>query len=197
MRFTTTKQDLLEKGLEIFMSKGYNHTGIQEVIEAVGVPKGSFYHHFKSKEEFGVQVLELYAKQSIEQMRQLFGNTAIAPLKRLRMFFEMGTQKMAEHDCKGGCLIGNLSQELGDSHPVFQAILNQKMQAMREPLRLCLEEAKSKGEIQSGFDATELADFMINSYQGALTRAKVEGCTSPLLLHRKMVFEGLLGVSAT
>ena len=187
-----TKKILLEKGLEILMHKGYNHTGIQEVLAAVGVPKGSFYHYFKSKHDFGMQILEYYAEQSEQGTREIFEDPETGPLERLRNFFEYGREKMAANHYSGGCFIGNMSQEMGDLCPEFQKVLESKMEVMRGFFAGCIRQAQEAGEMNSDLPPEDLADFLINSWQGALMRMKVAKCGRPLDIFTSAVFNRLV-----
>jgi TetR/AcrR family transcriptional repressor of nem operon len=187
-----TKQLLLEKGLEILMVRGYNNTGIQEVLEGVGVPKGSFYHYFGSKHAFGLGVLELYCERAMEHARAILEDPSRQPLERLQGFFEDAHRRMVESKLSGGCLIGNMSQEMGDQCHEFQRILEQKWAAMRNSLEACLKEARQKGQLATDVDSDVLADFLINSWQGALIRMKVAKTDRPLEIFMQTVFEHLV-----
>ena len=186
-----TKQRLLEMGLELLLKQGYNRTGIQEVLGAVGVPKGSFYHYFKSKEDFGVQVIEHYASKSLLEMEACLGQPA-APLERLKNFFTMGREQLKADNFSGGCLIGKLTQEMGDLNRAFERCLEKKYRAIRERLAVCLAEAQNEGQIGQMASAEDLADFLLNSWQGAIMRTKVAKSEAPLKQFDHMVFEELL-----
>jgi len=187
-----TKQRLLEQGLEILMLRGYNNTGIQEVLETVGVPKGSFYHYFGSKHEFGLQCLELYCTKSMEETRAILEDQATQPLARMRRFFEMVHDKMVDQGFSGGCFIGNMSQEMGDQCPEFQRILEQKWAGMRDGFIACLDEARERGQLDTELPSDVLADFLINSWQGALMRMKVAKTDRPLSVFMQTVFDRLM-----
>jgi TetR/AcrR family transcriptional repressor of nem operon len=85
---TLTREHLIDVGLELMRRHGYGATGLQEILQSAGVPKGSFYHHFHSKEQFTVAVIERYVTLEAEHCREVLGNTRQAPLKRLRRYFE-------------------------------------------------------------------------------------------------------------
>ena len=187
-----TRERLLKKGLETFMAKGYNNTGIQEVLAAVGVPKGSFYHYFKSKHDFGLQTLEHYAGEMMEMADQIFLDPDVSPLQRLRNFFDNAREMMAANCFSGGCLMGNMSQEMGDLCPEFEAVLEKKWCNMRDRFATCIREARALGEINTELPAEVLADFLINSWQGALTRMKVAKSADPLDVFTTAVFDRLV-----
>src|ERR1700678_683117 len=85
---STTRDYLIEVGLALMRKYGYGATGVQEILDAAGVPKGSFYHHFSSKEEFTAAVVERYVTLAGEHCRKVLTNTQEAPLRRLRRYFE-------------------------------------------------------------------------------------------------------------
>src|SRR5271156_3493588 len=111
---TVTKNALLEAGVRVMIEKGYNNTGIQEVLEATGVPKGSFYYYFDSKEDFGVQIIDYFDMNYSEHLRQFLENKKLTPLERLRAYCEEGRHLLENNQCRKGCLVGNLSQEMSD-----------------------------------------------------------------------------------
>lgn len=187
-----TKQRLLDKGLEILMHKGYNHTGIQEVLQSVGVPKGSFYHYFKSKHDFGLQILEHYTAKSSQETAEILTDPEQEPLQRIRNFFAAGRAHFEECGYSGGCFIGNLAQEMGDLCPRFQEVLEDKFEAQRQHFLNCLVEARDNGQLDRSVNCEDMADFLINSWQGALMRMKVAKSPRSLDIFTSTVFEKLV-----
>ncbi len=187
-----TKRQLLERGLDIFCRKGYNNTGIQEVLDAAGVPKGSFYHFFKSKEDFGLQVIEHYAARSSRQMQVYFEDATRTPLTRLRHFFEDGCTLFKTPENARGCFMGNMSQEMGSLSPAFESSLEEKWRRLRSHFASCIRQAREQGEIQNEESPEMLADFLMNGWQGALMRIKVSGCSEPLKVFTTIVFDRVL-----
>ncbi|OGR39540.1 MAG: hypothetical protein A2051_12245 [Desulfovibrionales bacterium GWA2_65_9] len=187
MRDTTKKDDtrqrLIEAGAGIMHRKGYNGTGIQEVLDACGVPKGSFYHFFRSKEDFALQVVDHQAAFMAERLRQLFSDAAIAPLERVRKFFDLSierTQDPANPFGTCGCPIGNLVQEMAHINPAFRQRLDGVMRRLERGLASVLREAQAAGDLGSGADPDELARFIAACGQGAMLRMKAEGSPAPL-----------------
>ena len=116
---STTKQHLLELGVQLLLKHGYADLGVATLLEQAGVPKGSFYHHFKSKEDFGLQVIDLYMANVHVALDEAFGDTSGDPLKQVRQFFEMVTQSYKGEGYLG-CLLGGLGQELSAVSPTFR-----------------------------------------------------------------------------
>src|SRR5690606_38807906 len=104
------KDLLLDAGLQVMACRGYNGTSIKDIVDAAGVPKGSFYTYFKSKEDFAVEALHKVTEERIQHNRHLLNNRTIAPLERLKRFFQDNAGP-CEQGITGGCFIGNMCQE--------------------------------------------------------------------------------------
>src|ERR1700739_1741607 len=108
------REQLLEAGLRVFHERGFNASGVQEITEAAGVPKGSFYNHFKSKEALGAAALDRYWQQGASAGLRVLEDTEVPPCERLHRHFAAMAENMAKRGYRGGCLIGNLGAELSD-----------------------------------------------------------------------------------
>jgi TetR/AcrR family transcriptional regulator, transcriptional repressor for nem operon len=188
----TTKEALLDAGLAIILEKGYHHTGIQEVLQAAGVPKGSFYYYFPSKAAFGLEVIAHFAAAYMQRLEQYLGNTTQSPLTRLRRHLEQTLAGFERRGCRGGCLIGNLSQELADQSDLFGARLEAVLTSWRERYVRLFREAQAVGELRADLDPQHVADFYLNSFEGAVLRAKVSKSPEPLRLFMTMMLDGVL-----
>jgi len=175
-----TKDILLEAGRKTFLEKGYNHSGIESILQAANVPKGSFYYYFGSKEDFGLKVLERFASCVDEGLDQTLGDVLVPPLDRIRNYCELIFEKLESDQCRKGCLVGNLSQEMADQNEVFRAKLEEIFESWVDRYARCLLEAQQAGDIAAELDVHELAEFWLNSWQGAVLRAKTMRSTAPL-----------------
>lgn len=190
-----TRQRVLEKGASLIRKYGFNNTGINEVLKAAGVPKGSFYYYFESKEDFGLQLIE-YLHKGIRKgfygylAEEDYGDTQ--PLERLRQFFDYFRKTFTSEDEKCGCPIGNISQELAATNPRFREKLDEVFNDVVAPVSICLARAVEAGELPEETDALELAEFIVNSWQGALIFVKVRDGGRPLELFEKYIFDVLL-----
>ncbi|GAB7022926.1 TetR/AcrR family transcriptional regulator [Salidesulfovibrio brasiliensis] len=189
-----TKQRILEAGAELVHRKGFNNTGISEILKAADVPKGSFYFYFSSKEAFGLELVEYHRAQFVRAMELLLSDDSIPPLERLKAMFARLRQRLEEGGYTLGCPIGNLSQEMGDLNPEFEKSLASVFRDMAGPAAGVLSQAKDRGDIPVTVDPSAMADFMVNSWQGALVRMKVEKSSRPLELFDTFVFDTLLSV---
>jgi TetR/AcrR family transcriptional regulator, transcriptional repressor for nem operon len=187
-----TRAALLKSGRRIIVEKGYNHTGIQEVLQEVGVPKGSFYHFFSSKEDFGLEIINYDARLHEQVVEQYLGDTTLSPLNRIRQYFEDKLKEFQSLKYREGCLFGNLSQEMADQNERFRNRLQEVLSQWRDRFAQCLEEAQAAGEISAHWDAHELAEYCLNSWEGALLQMKVTKSEKPLQAFIKVTFETVL-----
>jgi TetR/AcrR family transcriptional repressor of nem operon len=187
-----TKQKLIESGARIIHQKGYHHTGIQEVLTAAGIPKGSFYFYFASKEDFGLQVIDYFNTKYLEMVRPIISDTSLSPVQRLEKIFDWFINFFIGMDYTCGCPIGNLSQEMGDLSPAFRSKLNESFELMVEVIRGLLKEGQDAGEVPLGLDLEETANFIVSGWHGALIRMKIVKATEPLENHKRFIFQTLL-----
>src|SRR5258705_10716495 len=101
---TTVKLDtrtaLLEAGKEIMFEKGYSNTGIQEVLSSVGVPKGSFYHYFESKEDFALKIIRNVEENYATLLGTFMRDTTKTPVARLLNYCETKKNDLLEQRCR-------------------------------------------------------------------------------------------------
>lgn len=187
-----TKQLLLEAGVEVMIEKGYTNSGIQEVLSKVGVPKGSFYHYFDSKEDFALAIIEEFDRDFMAFLMPILTNSALTPKERLRSFCETKRECMRAASCRKGCLIGNLSQEMSDQSETLRQALSEAMERRLNAFTVCIEEAQKIGEITSSVDARLIADLFSSCWEGAMMRAKTAKSLEPLDVFIKLMFELVL-----
>jgi len=187
-----TKNIILKSGAEIIHLKGFNHTGIQEILNRAGVPKGSFYNYFKSKEDFGLQVIDFYIEQFSLLIKKFLEDDSLSPLEKIKGILDRFIEFFKSRDYAYGCPIGNLSQEMGDLSPAFRMKLKDAIDSMVEIYAALLAEAQKTGELSVDLDVRDAADFIVSSWQGALLRMKIQKGSEPLENHRKFIFSCVL-----
>ncbi|WP_280395842.1 TetR family transcriptional regulator C-terminal domain-containing protein [Nocardia brasiliensis] len=173
-----TRQLLVEEGAAGFLSSGYHGTGIKQVLDKVGVPKGSFYNYFDSKESFGRAVIEHHSLCVQRNLTEAFG-AAADPISGLRAFFGRLMDEFVAADFTGGCLIANLGGELEGSE-LLRESLSSAWGAWRDRVAEQLRAAQTAGQIRADIDATELADLLLESWEGAVIRMKIDRTLDPL-----------------
>src|SRR4030043_1015350 len=190
-----TKTRILKAGAGIVLQKGFFNTGLAEVLEKAKVPKGSFYFYFKNKEDFGLQLIDLFAGSLASNAQGFYLNEKLSPLEKVRNLFKWQAESFQKSDFKGGCPIGNLSLEMGDRNPAFRKKLNQVFVDLKKNLAKQLEQAKKVGELSEEIDVEETTDFIFNSWEGTLVQMKVSKSLTPHEVFDRMIFEKLLDKS--
>lgn len=186
------RQRLIDIGTELFTQKGFSSTGLDEIVQAAAVPKGSFYYYFGSKQAFADAVIDNYARYFARKLDRTLGNTALSPMQRLKAFTLDATQGMQRFDFHRGCLVGNLGQELGGLEDHFRRRLLAVLDDWRDRVRRCIAEAQASGEISTPLDAALLAQFFWSAWEGAVLCAKLERSTRALDNVATLFFDHLL-----
>ncbi|MDB5047773.1 MAG: dhaR [Fibrobacteres bacterium] len=163
----------------MLLERGYNALGVQALLSVAEVPKGSFYHHFKSKEDFALQVIDLYMLEVHAGLNACLGDTTRPPLARVRGFFEMIREKY-RGDGYLGCLLGGLGQELSGVSEIFRRKIDECLNVIAENLAACLEEARSAGNLPAGANPREMAQLLVDCWEGAALRTRLRRDPAPL-----------------
>ena len=185
-----TKEQLIVAGLNALLEKGLNGVGVQEITEQAGVPKGSFYNHFESKEALGAEIVERYGLNSTR--RAILLDKTVPPLQRLRTHFETLNASFIKSKFERGCLLGNFSAELANQSPVIRESLVTLFERWTKDLEVAIADAQSEGAVSSDRDAGDIAAFLLDAYEGTLLRARVQRDRAPFDRFMKLAFEQIL-----
>jgi TetR/AcrR family transcriptional repressor of nem operon len=166
------RQKIVDAGLRMLVEKGFNGCGVQDITAAAGVPKGSFYNHFESKEALGAEVVECYGRNN--PRRAALTDTSAPALQRLRSHFERLNQAYTDARFGRGCLLGNFSAELADQSQLIRERLADLYLSWSMDIATVVAEAQADGSISNRAPAADLAAFLLDAYEGALLRARVE-----------------------
>ncbi|WP_374981225.1 TetR/AcrR family transcriptional regulator [Pseudomonas solani] len=175
-----TRDALVRCGTEILTEQGFLSTGIDTVLSRVGVPKGSFYHYFQSKEDFGHAVLANYAGYFARKLDRCLLDASRPPLARIAAFVEDAKAGMQRFEYRRGCLVGNLGQEVTQLPQAFRESLEAILLSWQQRLALCLEAAKAEGELAPDTDCERWAAFFWIGWEGAVLRARLVRGNAPL-----------------
>jgi len=189
---TNIKKKILSMGAEIVHLKGYNNTGVQEVLDAAGVPRGSFYFYFKNKEEFGLGIIDYHMNNFHIIVTELTRDERDSPMSRLKRIFDWTFTSLEKNDFKGGCPIGNLTLEMADINETFRVKLQHAINDIKNIITYHLKQARELKEIPGFPDIQELTDFIFSSWEGTLLSMKAAKDTSPKKAFYKMIFESIL-----
>lgn len=174
-----TKQRLIDAGMAMLLQHGYNDLGIQALLDATETPKGSFYHHFRGKEDFALQAIDQYMRHVHAALDLCLGDERVPPLKRVRRFFEQ-TRRTYRREGYLGCLLGGLGQELSGVSEVFRRKVEGCFSEIAKRIAGCLEEAKQAGDLAPGADCRQLASLLVDCWEGAALRSRLKGSPTPL-----------------
>jgi TetR/AcrR family transcriptional repressor of nem operon len=169
----------LEKGADLVIARGFNATGVQDITAAAGVPKGSFYNYFDSKEAFAVELLTRYWDAVVEQYGAILEDGRIPPLTRIARYFDGLADFHHRQLYVSGCLIGNMALEVTPASEEVRAKLKAIYRDWSAALSACLREAQDRKELALDRDSSQLAAALIDAFEGAVMRAKVERSKSP------------------
>ncbi|MEI6268743.1 MAG: TetR family transcriptional regulator C-terminal domain-containing protein [Methylococcaceae bacterium] len=176
----TNRENLLKQGVTLLMQQGYHGTGLKEILDAVQIPKGSFYNYFGSKENFAAEAIQHYINPFIDQLNGHLQNPDHDALSALLCYFNELITELEKADYKGGCLLGNLMGEIGDTSELCKTSLQTAVHRYRDLLQTGLIKAQQEGTVRTDKSAEEMADLLVNMWQGALLRMKIEQSSTPL-----------------
>jgi TetR/AcrR family transcriptional regulator, transcriptional repressor for nem operon len=183
---------LMEAGRTLFLDHGFNGCGVQEISAAAKIPKGSFYSYFASKEDFAVEVLEAYWGGVEARLGSILGDARQAPLKRIARYFKELSDEKAKDNYATGCLLGNFSLEIANASKAVRSRLSEIFERWEEPIIKCLREAQAQRQIGVDCDLRDLAAALIESWEGAAMRAKVEQKRRPYRRFEEVTLPRLL-----
>jgi TetR/AcrR family transcriptional repressor of nem operon len=187
-----TKERLLEQGLAMLLERGYNDLGIQAIVDRTGVPKGSFYHHFPSKEAMALLAVDLYLSLGHELLEETLAADGQPPMQRVRRFFERMRELYAAQGYLG-CLLGALGQELSGTNEVFRLKIEACVASIAGRIAVCLEEARQAGDLRPAVDCRHYADALVNAWEGAALRSRLLRSPAPLNAFLDFYFPGRAG----
>ena len=180
---------IVAAGLKVMFRSGFIGASVRDIVAEAGVPQGSFTNHFRSKEGFAEAVLNHYFAYVQGLVRAALEDFSLTPRQRLRRYLDSITSKLAADEFTRGCLIGDLSLEASGQSEPLRTRLAAIYEEWRVPFAACIAEAQASGEVATSFDPTDLAEFLLASWQGAMLRMKVERGPAPLERFKAIVFD--------
>jgi len=177
-----TREALLRAGMLILTESGFTRSGIEPILKSIGVPKGSFYHYFSSKEAFGLAVLERYRRYFEAKLDGFLLDEAFSPLERLQRFAKDAQDGIVRHEFKRGCLVGNLEQESSLLSELFREQLQATYQSWQARVAGCLLESQKQGEMDLQISVEQVSQAFWIGWEGAVHRARLIKSIQPLSL---------------
>jgi TetR/AcrR family transcriptional repressor of nem operon len=174
------REKLLDQGVQMLMEQGYHGTGLKDILNTVGIPKGSFYNYFASKEEFAAEAISHYIEPFIQRLEAHIQHHDQDGLTALKHYYAELINEVEQAGYKGGCLLGNLMGELGDTSEVCRRSLKSALERYRDLQQTVLLQAQQQGTVRVDLNAETMADLLVDNWQGALLRMKIEQSVQPL-----------------
>ncbi|MCG0061923.1 TetR/AcrR family transcriptional regulator [Streptomyces tricolor] len=173
----SVREQLVDAAAECFHERGYNGTGIQDIARTAGVPKGSVYNHFASKEALAAEVMDRYA---VSRKLEMLRDKAVAPVPRLRAHFEYLASDLKQFSFERGCMFGNFGAELSNHSDAMRGKVDSGLTLWTTAVTQVLEEARAAGALMTSLTPDQLGQFLVNAWEGAVLRAKVTRSRTPL-----------------
>ncbi|QDT95822.1 TetR/AcrR family transcriptional regulator [Gimesia aquarii] len=172
-RAIETRDRILHEAAQLFALKGFHDTKVGEIIKAAEVTSGAFFHHFHGKEELGFAVIDRHMEQRRQALDRIEKRLTTSydndPLEGVFLRLDaVGAMIVQRRNRKGGCLIGNLSTTLSDTHPAFRKRLGECLDEMASEFQVRLDEAVAKHNLSNNQDTWEVARYIVSVIEGAI-----------------------------
>lgn len=174
------RDKLLEAGCTTFGRRGYLATSVDDLLETAGVSPSNFYDHFKSKEELAYQVLDRTFDAVRRELAPVFVNRQLSATAKLEHLHRHFVKQMSDQRCCGGCPLGNLAQELSDSHPGFRKRLAGFFEECMEGFAGIVRQGIESGEFRRNIDPRAASYLLFGSIEGLILLSKNLKTTAPL-----------------
>jgi TetR/AcrR family transcriptional repressor of nem operon len=176
---TDTREEIIRKGAELIHVQGFNATGLQQILQAANIPKGSFYFYFKSKEDFGIEVIDYFNAMINGIFTKYLSDKDVPPMKRLENLFDCFANIFQKSGFTLGCPIGNLSLELADTNERLRLHLEGVIEKLIAQIESCLKEAQADGSLPMNLNTADTAHFIFDGFEGAVLHMKVVKSIEP------------------
>jgi TetR/AcrR family transcriptional repressor of nem operon len=192
----SVRDQLIESAVEVFHARGFNGCSVQDIVEAAGVPKGSFYNHFDSKEALGVEVVRVYTAIVGAYVVEAGAADILSgdrpPLARIRAYFEAVIDQNVSCGVRKGCLLGNFATELAPHSTEIAKAVTNALDNWSAAVAQALAQAQETGDIAKDADVDALARYLVDGYEGAAARAKLISDRAPMDEFIRTTFDFLL-----
>jgi TetR/AcrR family transcriptional repressor of nem operon len=197
MARTNTREEIIRKGAELIHAQGFNATGLQQILQTAGIPKGSFYFYFKSKEDFGLEIIDYFNAIISGIFTRYLSDKTTPPLKRLEKLFDFYEAAFQKSGCSLGCPIGNLSLELADTSERLRVHLGGVIETRIKQIELCLQDAKRDKSLPASLNTADAARFIFHGFEGSILHMKVVKSIEPFRSFRNHLFRYFKNIKAS
>jgi len=192
MTMKSTRDHLIDVGVELMHRHGYNATGVSEILKEANVPKGSFYHHFESKQDFAVAALDKYIAREGQHAASVLNDPNTLPLKRLKRYFSDLVKIYGQSGSVSGCMLGRFSLDMAAGNAQLRKRISASFDRWQHTIATIIRQAIEQKQLPSGTEPELLAGFLLNTWQGALVRSQAEKSDAALETFMHYVFNVLL-----
>ncbi len=189
---TSNRERILTEGLRVVHERGFANASVRDIVQAAGVPQGSFTNHFSSKEAFGLEIIDLYFANSRRTIAETLRNDARPPLERLAAYIDTNKERLNGNSMKNGCLFGNFAAEASEYSEPIRTHLVEIFAETRAAIAYCLRAAVAAGEVPPALDCEEVAGFTVSSLQGAILLSKAHRSPEPIERFKRVLFSSVL-----
>jgi TetR/AcrR family transcriptional repressor of nem operon len=186
------RQKLITEGFRLIHEHGYGGTSVRDIVQAAAAPQGSFTNHFSSKQEFGLEVLDLYYGQIQSVIDQTLRDEKLSPLSRLRAYFDIHIASIESLGSKRGCMFGNTSAEATDENEALRLRVVEMLDNVTASVELCLKAAVKAGELPKGIKTKDLAGYITSSFQGAILMSKAYRSIAPIERFKRILLASIV-----
>lgn len=188
-RSEKSKQDLLTLGAAALAEHGFHGTGLKQLLDQAGVPKGSFYNYFDSKEHYAAEMIDFYNQALLDLLLRRASEPTLSPLAAVTTAYRDLIALTESFDCKRNCLLGSMAAEISADSPVIRHAVNDAYGLWHDRMTELLTYAQQAGELRTDMAASDMADLFWNAWQGAGMRMLVNQNAAPL----RQVLDLMLG----
>jgi TetR/AcrR family transcriptional repressor of nem operon len=194
---SNTRERIISKGAQLIHAQGYKATGIQQILDVAGIPKGSFYFYFKNKDDFGCAVIDHFTLTIGEIFTGHLRDIRVSPLERLEKLLNYYESAFKKSGATLGCPIGNLALELADANETLRLRLQIAIEELITQIETCLEEARNSRLLPPGLNTADTARLIFHGLEGAILHMKVVKSIEPIRTFRRYLSAYLKGNNKT
>jgi len=169
-----SKEEIITKGIELIRKNGYYGTGVQQVLKACHIPKGSFYHYFNSKKDFALHAVEKYAQDTINDLDRLMEREELSGKEKIDAFFKGQLKFYKDQNYEMTCLMSIISFEVGSVDVEVSEKITGKFEIIKDKIAEMVQQGQRQGEISDALPPKKIANYLIDGFNGALVTMKYE-----------------------
>lgn len=195
-RSLATREKILQEATRLFTLKGYHDTKLDEVVKAVGMTSGAFFHHFRSKEDLAYAVMDWYLEQRRHELTQIEQGLRPAtedPLEAVFAWLDATQERFRRRAARreAGCIFGNLSTALSDTHDGFRQRLAGAFDQMARDFKVRLDDVAEKYLPGQRVDTLLLARYIVAIIEGSIILARANQDPRFMARHFQLLKEHL------